>query len=355
MPAPPMPIPDDLPNVWARLLGNVSQVANHYGVHRQTITRWRDELDLPNLRLTGVSQTATGGVSQRFKAEVPFIAPPTLPGDWTKPKRPKINTKKPRSWALFSDPHCPFHSEPLLASACAWLDRTRPTDGVINGDLLDFPSVSTYAEKEDWVADVNACLRSACRWLKAIVDASPQTRWTYMPGNHENRLNRYLMDKAPALWGIRPGGDDEYRRWHDLRNLLLLDQFGIALHPEPYPDAEFALTPKFVVTHGDYTKRKSGNSAHAALDNSDHCFAQGHDHRIGQVFQTKWGTDKKMVVHMGMQLGTMADVDYRGLGYAKKPDWQMGFGVVHTWPDGLFSGELAVFVDDTLLIGGQRF
>jgi hypothetical protein len=335
--------------------GSPTQAAQALGFPKSTFTDWCKGLTGENLQLQRISVNASGGVSRGYKPQLSFIAPPTLPGDWTTPKRPKANTKKPRTWALLSDIHCPFHDEDLLGAACAWLAANQPTDGIINGDLLDFPDLSKYLDKEDWVADVNKCLRVACRYLKALVDASPQTRWKFAPGNHEKRLPDYIISKAPALWGIRPGGDEEFLRWHDLRNLLLLDKFGIEFHPEGYPDAEIALTPKFIVTHGDYTKKNSGNSAHAALERADHSFGQGHDHRIAQVFKTKWGADGKPSVHVGIQMGCMAAVDVRGLGYAKKPDWQQGFAIVHTWPDGLFSAQLAVFVEKTLLVGSDRY
>lgn len=343
--------PRNFPEVFAEFGGNVTHLADHYGVSRQQIRSWRTDTVG---QLTRTSLTASGKLTQGFKPTVPFIAPPTTEG-WKPPKRPKVNASKPRTWALISDIHCPFHSEPLLAAFCAWLAEELPTDGIINGDLLDLPDVSKYAEKEDWVADVNKCLRSATYYLKSIIEASPKTRWRMIPGNHEKRLPDYIARLAPALWGIRPQGDEAFLRWHDLRNLLRLEELGIELHEQGYPEAEIALTPKFVVTHGDHTKKRSGNSAHAALDEADHSFAQGHDHRLAQVFRTKWGADKAASVHIGIQMGCMADVDVRGLGYAKKPDWQQGFAVVTTWPDGLFSAQLGVFVDGTLMIGDKRY
>lgn len=304
--------------------------------------------------MLGASQNASGGVSRRFKPEVPFITPPHTT-DWKPPKRPKSSNKKPRTWAIFSDIHCPDHDEELLGKTCEYLRREQPTDGIINGDLVNFDAVSKYKQKPDQIEAINDCLRSAVYWLKSITEASPKTRWTFQPGNHENRLNDYIIREAPALWGVRPGGDEAFHRWHDLRNLLLLDAMGIDLHPALYPDAETAITPKFVVTHGDHTKAKSGNSAHAALDKCDHSFAQGHDHRLALVFKTKWGSGGKPSVHLGVQSGFMARLDSTGLGYAKKPDWQQGFAVVTTWPDDLFSAELAVFVEGALLIGGRRY
>jgi hypothetical protein len=353
-------VPADFVEAYERLAGNITHLAEHYApCDRGTVRGWRDELGLEPLELAGISINPRGGVSKRYKPigdPVPFIAPPFLPGDWTTPKRPKPKVGSPRGWAIFNDIHCPEHDEDLIAAACAWLADEQPTDGILNGDIVNFDAVSRYKTNPyKTVETINACLKAACNVLWRIVTASPGTRWKLGPGNHENRLPDWIMAKAPEFWGVRPGGDEAFDEWHSLRNLLLLDKFGIELHPNPYPDADWAITPKFVVTHGDHVRSKSGNSAHAALDKSDHSFAQGHDHRLAQVFRTKWKPDGTPAVHVGVQAGCMARVDATGLGYAKKPDWQQGFAYVTTWPDGLFSAQLAVFVDGALMIGDKRY
>lgn len=350
--AAPLPVPDDFHLKFAELDGNVTHLAEHYGRERSVIRRWRSQA----WEVVGASVSASGGVSTRLRpAQDPVLVLPVRSDGWKAPKRPPVQADAPRTWALFSDIHCPFHSEELLEKACAWLADVKPTDGIFNGDVVDYPDVSKYAKKEDWAASVNECNQAAYRYLRACVAASPETRWIMHPGNHEARLPHYIQQYARGVFGIRPAGDSEFAAWHDLRNLLRLDELGIELHSDAYPEAETAITPNFVVTHGDHTKKRSGNSAHAALDEADHSFAQGHDHRLAFVFRTKWGADKRPSVHMGVQAGTMADVDVRGLGYAKKPDWQQGFAVVNTWPDGLFSAELAVFVKGQLLYRNRRY
>lgn len=352
----PLPTPEDFIEALDRLDGNLSQTAKHYRVDRGTVRRWREGI-LDDLELTGVSVNPAGGISHRYKPAPPTTAPIVIreAKGWKAPRRPKINTKKPRTWALFSDIHAPFHDQGLIAAACAWLADETPTDGIINGDLLDFPDISRFDDDDGYVAAVNDCLDTASDVLRSFVDASPDTRWILHPGNHEDRLPRYIKKQAPRLWGIRPAHAPDGQEWHSLAHLLQLDTLGIKLHPASYPDAETAITPKYVVTHGDHVRAKSGNSAHAALDKADHSFAQGHDHRLAQVFKTKWGADGRPSIHVGVQTGCMADVTVRGLGYAKKPDWQPGFAVVHAYPDGLFHSQLAVWVNDTLLIGGKRY
>jgi hypothetical protein len=87
---------------------------------------------------------------------------------------------------------------------------------------------------------------------------------------------------------------------------------------------------------------------------------QGHTHRLSWRAVTEWddsSEDDPFTVRGAFEHGTMATMK-GGLGYVPggEPQWQNGFLIVHTWPDGRFTVAPAVYVTGCLLMpDGERY
>ena len=130
----------------------------------------------------------------------------------------------------------------------------------------------------------------------------------FIAGNHEDRLTRYLMQKAPEL----------YEQVH-IPKLLALD--GLGFKYVPYKE-DYQLG-KLNMTHDT---GKAGKYAHyQSMNDYGRSTMIGHTHRMGYAVQGNADGD----CHLGVMLGWLGDfkkVDYMHKIKAKV-DWAHGFGV----------------------------
>ena len=120
--------------------------------------------------------------------------PTKMPQTWRRKRT--IYNLKPGLWLVLSDTHVPFH-EPDPLEAAVQAGQAEGVDGVfLNGDIMDCAAVSYWqTEKRDFNAEIEATI-DFFDWLKSEFPIKPIV---YKPGNHEYRLPRYFMSKAPEL------------------------------------------------------------------------------------------------------------------------------------------------------------
>lgn len=111
-------------------------------------------------------------------------------------KRKLSNTFAPI--LVLSDVHHPEHDRKVWATALELARDVKPKEVILLGDFLEMASVSAHggAELEKLTEDF-AAGKKALKEIRAAVGAG--CRITYLEGNHESRLTRFLMMKAPSL------------------------------------------------------------------------------------------------------------------------------------------------------------
>lgn len=99
---------------------------------------------------------------------------------------------------VLSDVHVPDHDRKVWTTSLEIAKDVKPTEVILLGDFLEMASVSMHggAELEKLTEDFMAG-RMALKALREVV--GEDCRITYMEGNHESRLTRFLMSKAPQL------------------------------------------------------------------------------------------------------------------------------------------------------------
>jgi len=124
-----------------------------------------------------------------------------MPQTW---RRERTEHKLPVGlWLVLADIHIPFHEPKPLETAISW-GQAQGVDGVLlNGDAMDCKAVSAWPTAQ----------RDFDRELEAMMDfldflrcefpvgkgKKPGKKIVYKPGNHEYRLPRYFVCKAPDL------------------------------------------------------------------------------------------------------------------------------------------------------------
>ena len=275
------------------------------------------------------------------------------PGNWTPPPKPKKRKHSPRSIVLCGDHHAPHHDRTLHKLFCEWLADELPDEGVLLGDLMDFATISRHRERDGFAQPVNDGLQAALEILLDYRHASPDTRWSMLRGNHDDRLYHQLIDNARGLHQIQAADDDVPAL--SLRRLLHLDDLGVELIDEDWDRGKVKITRRFTARHG-YTSAK--NSTEQMLSKLAHSTVQGHTHRLSLRYRTEHDDeDRKLptATRLAGEAGCMAEIK-DGLGYTNDPDWQQGALLCHAWDDDDFHISPLIYVPGRLLApGGKRY
>jgi len=140
----------------------------------------------------------TGKLGKRSRkysdTELHRDTPTKMPKTWSRKRTPyKL---KDGLWLILSDVHVPFHSEKAIESAIQQ-GQSEGVDGIfLNGDIWDAQSVSWWPEV---VRNFNREIEALIDFLDWLAEAFPGKPIIYKPGNHEYRLPRYILSKAPEL------------------------------------------------------------------------------------------------------------------------------------------------------------
>lgn len=246
-----------------------------------------------------------------------------------------MSLKRLRKVLFLTDTHAPYHSVmayKLIEKVCA----TVCFDEVITeGDFPDFYAISSHSKDpsranrfEEEVAVTKKLLRRIESW--------GFKRKRYVMGNHEDRLDRYIHDRAPEMKGIV-----------DCDSLLELTKHGWEV--TPYKD--HTMVGRVFVTHD---VGKAGPSAvKDALNSYQDNVVIGHLHRINYMVEG----NAKGVPHVAACFGWLGDVtkvDYMHRVKANR-DWALGFGVGYVRDNGWVYLQPVPIIGTSCVVEGKLF
>ena len=207
---------------------------------------------------------------------------------------------------IIPDVHAPFQDPAVWSCILAAIRGVKPSRVVIIGDFFDFYAVSKFAKSPLRRQDLKSEVDAGKALLQALVKAG-HDELIYCEGNHEYRLERYLCERAPELYGLVAAKS------------LLLD--GIQAKWVPY--RQHIRRGKVLYAHdigyaGVYAGRHTLNAAGTNI-------VFGHSHRAGTVFEGTHLGERRFSMNVGWA-GDLNEVDY--IHKVRTKDWQHGFGIV---------------------------
>jgi UDP-2,3-diacylglucosamine pyrophosphatase LpxH len=241
----------------------------------------------------------------------------------------------------------PIHDESAIAVALAVIEEMKPDQVVMVGDNLDFAELGKYLTAAPFKQMLQASIDRATMLCAQIRAAAPHAKITWIAGNHEARMARYIQTNAEAAFGITRGkANDELRDGWPVMSvpfLCRMDEFGVDYLPG-YPESAHYINSNLVVVHGD--KVVSNNSTTKKyLDNERISVIYGHIHRNEMAYRT-YRTDQGPRTIMAASPGCLCRVDgavpstKSGMDEFGRPilqgaeNWQQGLGVVTYQPYG---------------------
>jgi len=218
---------------------------------------------------------------------------------------------------IICDVHFPYHDYTALKTALRKLYEYEIDTLILNGDIVDFYSVSFWERKPDR-RNLNLERELVLKALDRIRKIFPDAKIIYKEGNHEERLERYLMRKAPELYEV-----EELK----VENFLKLSDFGI----EYVKDKRRIEAGELDIIHGhEYRSFASVNIAISFLRKAFRNVLLGHFHR-------KQEDTKKTIKDelMGCWIvGCLCDLKPD---YSPNNEWTHGFAFVELFENGHFS------------------
>lgn len=164
----------------------------------------------------------------------------------------------------------PFHDEAAIDVTLQCLAMFKPHRVVIIGDFFDFPQLSRFQQEPQWGQTMQASIQYGHDLIGLIrATAGDDCRIDFIPGNHETRMQRAIVNNNPALMNLRKPG--EKHSIYSIPSLMDFEKRNIECAAE-YPSGEVWLAPRIgqqpglVATHADPKKREMrADSIHGHL------------------------------------------------------------------------------------------
>lgn len=238
-----------------------------------------------------------------------------------------------KTWVVLNDTQFPYEDRKVLNLVLNFVDELKPHGVVLNGDITDCYSLSSFSKDPLKKNTLAAEIKLAEALMLRLAKVTKERIW--LGGNHEDRLRRYLWDNAPALLTDHV---TEFAR------VFRIKESGF----EWRPYGEYVMLGKLLVTHGSQVRQQSGATARAHYEKYGTSTMIGHSHRLGTYYHRNMRG-----VHVAYENGCLCRLDPE---YAQRPNWQQGFSVVHVAPGGFFNvQQIPVLQRKTFFYGGQRW
>jgi hypothetical protein len=175
----------------------------------------------------------------------------------------------------------PFHDDRAQRIAIAIIRAAQPDEVIDVGDFLDLAEMSKYRQELGFGQTTQASIDAAHAVLAARRAAAPDARFRLLAGNHDQRMQNWILDHAKAAFGLRPAAEPP-DSWPSLSlpSLLRFSDLDIEYIPG-WPAGIAWLSPNLAVIHGQKLKVSQ------VVDDERVNIVQGHTHRIAASYKTR--------------------------------------------------------------------
>ncbi|HYE77946.1 MAG TPA: hypothetical protein VEI97_08170 [bacterium] len=322
MPAHPLP-PEKVRRVREsyRRTGSVRRTAHELKLAEWTVRKYA--IETPD-GAAAEPRKAKKGCGLPAAAHEGVDLPASVAAEWT-----PYPIDRPGVWLVLSDAHVPYHDRATLELAVGEARKRGAVGVLVNGDLLDSHEISRHDKDPRaprYVQEVEAG-RQFWRWLR---DRLPKADLVYKSGNHEERLDAYVMRHAPALFGLE-GLDlpsllhlaDVGAEWVTDKRVVTLGKLHV-VHGHEYPGgAASPVNP----ARGLYLKAK-----YVSMCGHHHRTSEHNDRDIRGKLETAWSVGCACSLHPK---------------YQPINQWNHGYALVELASDGMFQ------VQNKRVVGGQ--
>ena len=242
---------------------------------------------------------------------------PKMPPSLAEPWEPFIVDAK--RIGILSDIHIPYHSEVAFKAAVDALKKESIDTLLLNGDVADFYQVSRH-QRDPKNRRFSVELQAVIEGLEWLRYEFPKKRIIYKYGNHEERWDHFIWNRAPEIYDLANVRIDE---------LTQCKRLGI----ETVGDQRPIMLGKLPVLHGHELGKSifsPVNPARGAFLRTHHTVLVGHSHQTSGHADTDMFHSETFV----WSTGCLCDLTPA---YAKVNRWNHGFALVEVAGDKSFN------------------
>lgn len=301
---------------------------------------------------------------RKMIAQFPTIAPIKVDRTSITHKKPKYKRRDGVETALIlPDAHFGFRRHPVSGALDPFHDmraldvvlqiayELRPHKVVYLGDILDLPDFSRFPTTPDMQQLTQHAVIAAHWWLGQMRDAAPGAVNTLLEGNHDQRIERAILDHLKAAYDLRPADQLDLPPALSVPRLLALHELGVQ-YQEAYPNGEYYLADDLMCLHGTVARKGGGKTVSVMVSEYDVSTIQGHNHRIERASRTKKTSRETIAAY---SLGCLCHTDGRVPAKFKRVDWQQGFGIAYIDARGGSTVNLYEIRDGACLFGDRVY
>lgn len=235
---------------------------------------------------------------------------------------------------------------------------------VMQGDNADFAEFGKYPIQVGYTGNTQMTIDRIGAEIATVRTITPDADGIYLPGNHEARLEKVLVDRIPSLIGISKAGDDQPVLGLDY--LCRFDEYNFQ-YIDGYPTNEFWANEGLQFIHGSTVKSARGATA-ATMLSKGHSVVFGHIHRqelVWGVRTSRNGSENIFAGSAGTACKLTGEVpSFRGgttskggpATKASLEDWQQGLMVIYYEKDGTKSWpEMVTVHNGEAIFRGKRY
>jgi predicted phosphodiesterase len=246
------------------------------------------------------------------------------------PDRQERTTDGVRQVAWISDVHFPEEDPRVWRGFVDFCADLQPAEIILGGDILELESCSSHGGVARPAHLIEEITYARAR-LDELQAAAPSSKITFLEGNHEDRLNRIVVNMLPTLDGAL-----------DLPSLLQLKERGIAWHKFGHVVRRGSVA--FV--HGWWSPQHHAAKMLRELGES---VVYGHTHR-SQMF-CKGGPRGPRAAY-GMPCARDLDAPWMK---GRPSGWTQGWGLVELDDAGRYQVHVIHAVDGRAIFAGRRY
>lgn len=265
-----------------------------------------------------------------------------------------------RQTLVGGDAQFPFADPVALSLFLRAARELQPDEIVFTGDMVDFPALSKFQQRKEWVGSTQQGIDDYYQFLASLRTNAPNSAITVVHGNHEQRLINSLERNLSEVAGIRVALGD--RALLSVQNLARYEELEVSA-VDGYPNGTLWLEDNLKVVHGTNVKKGGFNSG-KYLQEEHESTIFGHTHRLELAHRsvaTRLGATTIAAASPGALC--LTDGSVPGYNYTptasgdvikKAEDWQQGLLVVTR--QGLHHTiEPSRFIDGSVRVEGTTY
>lgn len=216
------------------------------------------------------------------------------------------------------DFHYPFQDDRVVKLWMSFLTDLNPDYVIIAGDLLDCWALSKFDKDPRRAVRFKKELEMGEDFFRRLRTLLPKTHIVYIYGNHEHRLQSYIIREAEAIADLDVLA---------LESLMHLDKYDVEIAYSGLKESYYQYGGLFI-SHFNKVSKFGGYAAKNLVDEKGVSILHAHTHRFGSNIRryfddSKQGGDKWLG---GWDNGCMCNLNPS---YILRPNWCHGFSVVY--------------------------